>query len=240
MTSNKMLKLALATLGGTAMLAIAPAISLAATDAPVFDQPPASVPNFTGKWINATPEVALKTADGKAPPLNAAGRKEYARRQAALKAGDKKIDPISDCLMHGMPRLLYTRYPLLILQTGKQVSFVHEANHTFRSIWFNEPLPEEPDQLWLGYSTAKWEGKTLVVNSIGFNDQTWLDYKGLPHGTKLKLEERYALTDGNTIKGEVTITDPDFYTKPWKSTFTLTKQPGMDIAENVCTDVNRM
>lgn len=240
MTKNTMIKLALATLGGAAMLTAAPVVSFAAVDAPVFDQPPASVPNFTGKWINATPEAALKTVQGTAPPLNAAGRKEYARRQAALKAGDKKIDPISDCLMHGMPRLLYTRYPLLILQTGKQVAFVHEANHTFRSIWFNDPLPEEPDTLWLGYSTAKWEGRTLVINSIGFNDQTWLDYAGLPHGSKLKLEERYVLADANTIKGEITITDPDFYTKPWKSTFNFKKQAGMEIAENVCTDVNKM
>ena len=232
---------ALGALVGAALLATAPASAApaAAVDAPVFGGPPAGTTNFTGKWAMTPRPTALKTLDGKEPPLNAAGKAELARRQAALKAGDKKIDPISDCIMHGMPRLLYAPYPFLILQTKDGVNFVHQVNHTFRAIYF-EPLPEEPDPNYLGYAAAKWEGKTLVIDSIGFNDKTWLDYSGLPHGTKLKVQERYTLASPTTIKGEVTITDPDFYTAPWKTGFTLTKQPGSTLAENVCTDTHKM
>ena len=113
----------------------------------------------------------LLTTDGKEPPLNAAGKAEYAKRQAALKAGDKKIDPMSDCLMHGTPRLLYAPYPFLILQTTRSVDFVHEANHTFRIIYWDKALPDDPDPDYLGYSIARFEGKTLVIDTIGLQRQ---------------------------------------------------------------------
>ncbi len=182
----------------------------------------------------------LLTADGKEPPLNAAGKVEYAKRQAALRAGDKKIDPTGDCLMHGTPRLLYAPYPFLILQTTRSVNFVHEVNHTFRIIYWDKTAPEDPDPDYLGYSIAHFEGSTLVIDTIGFNDKTWLDYSGLPHGEKLKVQERYSLAGANTIKGTVTLTDPDYYTAPWTTQFTLDKQPGMAIKENVCMDTHRM
>jgi hypothetical protein len=208
--------------------------------APVFEQPAAGTPNLTGKWA-MTPRIThLLTSDGKEPPLNAAGKAEYRRRQAALHAADKAVDPISACLMHGTPRLLYAPYPFLILQTTRSVNFVHEVNHTFRIIYWDEDLPEDPDPDYLGYSTARFEGRTLVIDTIGLNDKTWLDYSGLPHGEKLKVEERYTLTDPNTIKGSITLTDPDYYTAAWTTNFTLRKQPGMQIKENVCTDTHRM
>jgi hypothetical protein len=222
-----------------ALLLSAPCV-LAALDAPVFEQPPPGTPNFTGKWAMPRPVTHLLTREGKEPPLNAAGKAEYDRRQAAVKAGNKKIDPISDCLMHGTPRLLYAPYPFLILQTTRSINFVHEANHTVRIIYWDKQLPEDPDPDYLGYSIARFEGSTLVIDTIGLNDKTWLDYSGLPHGEKLKVQERYTLSGHNTIKGTIRITDPDFYTAPWTTSLTLNRQPGMDLKENVCTDTHRM
>jgi len=222
-----------------ALLLSAPCV-LAALDAPVFEQPPPGTPNFTGKWAMPRPVTHLLNSEGKEPPLNAAGKAEYDRRQAAVKAGNKKIDPISDCLMHGTPRLLYAPYPFLILQTTRSINFVHEANHTVRIIYWDKQLPEDPDPDYLGYSIARFEGSTLVIDTIGLNDKTWLDYSGLPHGEKLKVQERYTLSGHNTIKGTIRITDPDFYTAPWTTSLTLNRQPGMDLKENVCTDTHRM
>jgi hypothetical protein len=216
------------------------AATAAAAEAPLFEQPPPGVPNLTGKWAMPKPITHLLTAEGQEPPLNAAGKAEYAHRQAALRAGDRKIDPINACLMHGTPRLLYAPYPFLIVQTTRSVNFVHEVNHTFRIIYWDKTLPDDPDPDYLGYSIARFEGRTLVVDTVGLNDKTWLDYSGLPHGEKLKVQERYTLTDANTIKGSITLTDPDYYTAPWKTNFILKKQPGMDIKENVCTDTHRM
>ncbi len=211
-----------------------------APDDPLFEQPPPGTTNFTGKWAMAQRITHLLTADGREPPLNAAGRAEYAKRRAALQAGDRSIDPISRCWMHGVPRLLYAPYPFLILQTTRSVNFVHEVNHTFRIIYWDKTLPDDPDPTWLGSSIARLEGRTLIIDTIGFNDMTWLDYSGLPHGEKLKTEERYTLVSPRRIEGSVTITDPDYYTKPWTTRFTLVKQPGMNLRENVCMDTHRM
>jgi hypothetical protein len=234
----------LVALGCLAILASAPGLAAAdasADAAPVFEQPPAGIPNFTGKWAITKPGGHLLTANGSEPPLNAAGKAEYARRQAALKSGDHKIDPVSTCLMHGIPRLLYAPYPFLILQTTRNLNFVHEVNHTYRNIyWVKAPAPEDVDPTYLGNSGAHFEGKTLVIDSVGFNDLTWLDYTGLPHGEKLTVQERYTLRDPQTIDGSVTMTDPDFYTAPWTTRFTLKRQKGMDIKENVCMDTHQM
>lgn len=229
-----------------AVLVSAPLVSAAQSAttsdaAPLFEQPAAGTPNFTGKWLNPKPGGRLLTAAGSEPPLNAAGKKEYARRQAALKSGDHKIDPVSACLMQGIPRLMLAPYPLLILQTTRNISFVHEVNHTFRIIyWDKAPAPEDVDPTYLGSAGAHFDGKTLIIDSVGFNDLTWLDYSGLPHGEKLTVQERYVLSNPSTINASVTITDPDFYTAPWTTKFTLKRQPGMNLKENVCMDTHKM
>ncbi len=210
------------------------------TAAPPFGQPPAGTVNFTGQWAMPEPVRRLLTSEGREPPLTPAGRKLYAQRRAALAAGDRQIDPVSRCLMHGVPRLLYAPYAFLILQTTRSVNFVHEVNHTFRIIYWDPKLPQDPDPSWLGSSIARLDGRTLVIDSIGFNDQTWLDYSGLPHGDKLRVQERYTLVAAGRIEGSVTLTDPEYYSAPWTTRFTLLKQPGMTLRESVCTDTHRM
>jgi hypothetical protein len=229
-----------------AVLAALPALgadAAAGSDtAPVFEQPPAGTVDFTGKWAIAKPGVHLLTVDGAEPPLNAAGKAEYAKRRTALKSGDHKIDPTSTCLMQGIPRLLYAPYPFLILQTTRNLTFVHEVNHTFRIIYWNKAAPaaDDVDPTYLGSAAARIEDKSLVIDSVGFNDLTWLDYSGLPHGEKLTVQERYTLVDPKTISGTVRITDPQFYTAPWTTRFMLKRQPGMSLAESVCMDTHQM
>jgi hypothetical protein len=227
---------ALAGAAGLALAAAVPALAQPGTagGAIIHDAPPAGAPNMSGKWINARPMSALSAA----PPLNAAGKKAYAENKAAKAKGK---DPINECLMHGEPRLLFTKYPFLIMQYGKHVDFLHAANHTFRITYFDEKLDPEADPTWLGHPTAKWDGKTLVIFSNQYNAQTWLDYTGLPHGEKLTTEERYTLSaDGKTIKGQVTITDPEFYSKPWSAAFTLIKQPGVSLEQYSCMADHKM
>ena len=205
---------------------------------PAVDPIPAGKPDFSGKWAMAQPIRSLKTSDGAAPPLNEAGKAQYAKTRAALKV-DPKTDPVSDCLMQGIPRLLYAPYPFLILQYGKHVDFVHEVNHTVRIVYFNQAPADDPDPHWLGWPVAHWDGQTLVIDSSGFNALTWLDYSGLPHGEKLQVEERYQ-RHGAAIAAKVIITDPEFYTKPWSTDFTLKQQAGHDLKESVCARDHRM
>ena len=228
------------------LLAAAPILAadapVASDTAPAFEQSDAGTTDFTGKWAMVNPAPHLLTIDGKKPPLNEAGKAEYAKRKAALKSGDHKIDPVSTCLMHGIPRLLYAPYPFLILQTTRNVTFVHEANHTFRIIYWDKtpPAAEDIDPTYLGSAAARIEGKTLIIDSVSFNDQTWLDYSGLPHGEKLTVQERYTLTDPQTIAGEVRITDPQYYSNAWNTRFMLKRQAGMSLKENVCMDTHKM
>ncbi|MEI9892331.1 MAG: hypothetical protein WDN45_19355 [Caulobacteraceae bacterium] len=209
---------------------------------PVAERPAPGTPNLSGVWAMPNPIRTLKTTDGKAPPLLPAAKAEYARRQAALKA-DPNTDPVSNCWMQGVPRLVYTPYPVLISQERDRVDLVYETNHTFRIVTLKKPLPKEGPDLdpqWLGYSAGHWEGKTLVVDTVGFNDKTWLDYSGLPHGEKLKVQERYALDGPDRIKGSVTITDPDTYSRPWTTAFVLQRKPGYELRESVCVRDHRM
>jgi hypothetical protein len=169
---------------------------------------------------------------GAPPPLNAAGKTAYAENKAKKAAGK---DPVTECLMQGEPRLLFTKYPFLIMQYGKHVDFLHQANHTFLITYFGDKLDPDADPIWLGHTTAKWDGKTLVIDGAQYNTETWLDYSGLPHGGKLTTEERFTLApDGKTIKGTVKITDPDFYSKPWTAAFTLNKMPGYSLEQYSC------
>ena len=180
--------------------------------------------------------VGLKTVDGKDPPLTAAGRALLARHRA-----NPKDDPVTLCQIQGVPRILYTGYAFLILQYRTHVDFVHEVNHTFRIVKFAEKLDPDSDPLWLGHGSARIDGKSLVIDSIGYNDKTWLDYKGLPHGEKLKTQERYTLAaDGETINGTVLIDDPQFYSRPWTTAFTLNKLPGTSLRQMACIDDHKM
>jgi hypothetical protein len=209
---------------------------------PAGQRPDAGTPNFNGKWAMATPARALKTADGKEPPLLPAAKAKYAANQAALKANPKS-DPNANCWIQGVPRITYAPYPMLISQDKDRVNLVYETNHTFRIVSLHRPLPKWDDALdphWLGYSAGHWDGKTLVIDTIGQNDKTWLDYSGLPHSEKLKVQERYTLDGADRIKGELTLTDPETFSKPWTTSFTLVRQPGYDLKESVCVRDHKM
>lgn len=232
-----LIALAVAALAGGASAASDPWAGV-----PQAERPAPGTPNLSGVWAMPAPIRVLKTTDGKDPPLLPAAKAEYARRQAALKANPKS-DPDSNCWMQGVPRLIYAPYPVLIAQEKNRVNLVYETNHTFRIVSLRHPLPKEGpdlDPLWLGYSSGHWEGKTLVIDSIGFNDKTWLDYSGLPHSEKLKVQERYTLAGPDRIQGTVTITDPDTFSRPWSTAFTLVRKPGYELKENVCVRDHRM
>ena len=232
--SMKTLKTTLALASGALVLSLAATPVLAAE---ATTPAAAGEPNLTGKWINATPEAPLKATSG-AIPLTAKGKEAYAKNKKEKAAGE---DPLTLCHMHGEPRLLFTKYPFLIMQYGNHVDFLHQANHTFRITYFGEKLDPDADPIWLGHPTAKWDGKTLVIDADNYNDETWLDYSGLPHGEKLQTEERYTLSaDGKTINGTVKITDPDYYSKPWTAAFTLKKEPGYSLEQYSCMADHKM
>ena len=118
----------------------------------------------------------------------------------------------------GFPRiLLYELRPFQIVQTPNQVLMLYMFDKRWRVIWTDgRALPKDPDPRWYGYSVGHWEDDdSLVVQSVGTDDRTWLDNAGNPHSTSLRVEERYHRVNQNTMELTVTIDDPVMYTKPW-------------------------
>jgi len=111
-----------------------------------------------------------------------------------------------------------------------------EGQHTLREIWMDgRKLPDDPDPTWYGYSVGRWEGDTLVVETIGFNDKTWLGAQGQPHSDEMKTIENYRRIDRNTIEYKLTIVDPKTYTKTWVTEPRLAKlKPGVEIPQSFC------
>lgn len=144
-------------------------------------------------------------------------------------------DPISNCDPMGMPRSLFLEvsiYPYEIVQTPNRVIQFFEWQHSYRTIWTDgRKLPEDPDPQWMGYSVGKWEGDIFVVNSLGFDERTWLDHFGNPVSEDMTLEERYRRVDRDTLEVTMTINAPKAYTKPWvseKKTLTLVQKPALE------------
>jgi len=111
--------------------------------------------------------------------------------------------------------------------------------HSVRTIFMDgRPHPKDLEPSYYGHSIGHWEGDTLVVDSVGFNERFWFDRYGSPHTEKLHLIERFTRTDMNNMKYEITVEDPGAYTAMWKSGFYLRWTPGLELFEYVCQENN--
>ncbi|HEY5624290.1 MAG TPA: hypothetical protein VIV14_11065 [Gammaproteobacteria bacterium] len=126
-------------------------------------------------------------------------------------------DPGVQCRMVGVPRITYMPFPFRIVQTPEKVTILYEYIHTIRNVYLDSEHPGEFDQpLWMGDSRGRWDGDTLVVDSVNFTDQTWFDRSGNYHSEALHVVERYTPTSANHILYEVTIEDPGVYSESWQ------------------------
>jgi hypothetical protein len=130
--------------------------------------------------------------------------------------------------------------PHKIVQTPGLTVVLYEAMNTFRQIFTDgRELPPDPQPTWMGYSVGRWEGETFVVDTGGFNDETWLDLGGHPHTERLRVTERFRRRDVGTLDYEVTIDDPGAYTRPWTVSLGLRLLPDSDLLEFNCNENNR-
>jgi hypothetical protein len=146
-------------------------------------------------------------------------------------------DPETKCYLPGVPRITYMPYPFQIVQTRDQVTFLYEYIHTIRYAYLSgKPHPEGPIDWWMGDSRARWEGNTLVVDVIHFNEDTWFDRAGNFHSDALHVVERYTRTGPDHMMYEVTIEDPKVFTRPWKMSMPLYRRvdSNMELLEYEC------
>ena len=126
------------------------------------------------------------------------------------------LDPNRQCYLPGVPRIMYMPFPFQIVQGEGHTAILFEYVHAIRHIFMDgTPHPEGHIPWWMGDSRGHWEDDTLVVDVTHFNDRTWFDQAGNFHSDALHLVERYSFLDGNTINYEVTVEDPEVFTRPW-------------------------
>ena len=146
-------------------------------------------------------------------------------------------DPVYKCFPPGVPRVYLHPFPMQIVQIPGQVIVLYEYDHMVRHIYTDgRPHPDDLSPTWMGHSIGHWQGDTLVVDTIGFNDKTWLDRVGHPHSEQLHVMERFRRPEQNTLQVDFTIEDPKAYTKPITSTLSFELKPKWDILEQVCMD----
>jgi hypothetical protein len=148
-------------------------------------------------------------------------------------------DPQTKCFPPGVPRIYSARLgaPFEIIQIPGKVVMIFEYDHFVREIFTDgRQHPEDLNPTWMGHSIGKWEANTLVADTIGFNDKTWLDGAGHPHSESLHLVERFRRPSHDAMTDDITIDDPMAYTKPWVAHELFELKPGWDLEEYVCED----
>jgi hypothetical protein len=152
----------------------------------------------------------------------------------------KQESPLLHCLPIGIPADDLLPGPLKIIQTPELILIRNEYENSFRQIYTDgRKPPADPEPLWLGYSVGRWDRDSLQVDTVGFNDQSWLDGMGHPHSDALHVTERFHRRDFGHLDVQVTIDDPKVYTKPFSVQFTELLIPDSDVLEYFCAENER-
>ena len=195
--------------------------------------------------------VPETTASGSSGPRGGAGSEPhipFMPWSAAMydynSANESKYDPEGYCMPPGGPRMMATPYPMEIIQLPEQeriIMIFEGATHIWREIYMDGRPHPEGDALnptFLGHSVGRWEGDTLVVDVVGFNETTWIDFFGHPHTDALHVVERFSRPDKNTLHYEATIDDPDAYTASWTVAWDIPWSPDGELMEYICQENN--
>jgi hypothetical protein len=144
--------------------------------------------------------------------------------------------PAGRCLPHTIPNaMLVPGYPWKVVQTPGLVLILYENFTQYRQIHMDgRDFPKERLPTWFGYSIGRYEGDTLVVETLGFNDKSWLDDGGHPRSEEMRVTERFRRRDFGHMEIEFTFNDPKAYTKPWTVTVPFDLLPDTEIIENIC------
>jgi hypothetical protein len=188
-------------------------------------------PDFSGIWEAPSDKYLVNIAADGALPMQPWAAKLYQERQE-----NNGIDrPSGRCLPHSVTDFDAHPMPRKVIQTPGLLTMLYESYHSYRQIFTDgRPLPEQPEPAWFGYSVGKWEGDTLVVNTIGVNEKTWLDDGGHPHSDAMHIVERFRRPDFGHMEVKITIDDPKAYTKPWTVTIPWVLLADTELLDWVC------
>jgi len=155
-------------------------------------------------------------------------------------SNNAKDDPHVRCLPDTFLRAYSLPHLLKIVQTPGLLMMLSEVNASYRQVFTDgRPLPQDPTPSWQGYSSAKWDGDALVIDSIGFRDGLWIDWNGSEIGESAKVRERIRRPDYGHLDIEVTVDDPKAYTKPWTVTLHQRITVDTELVDEICLENER-
>jgi len=203
-----------------------------------------AAPDISGTYWATEYHPKLVLQGGGDLPLTAMGKEAYAKNQAGLKSGEITDAARKFCVPDGIPRAMASPYPFEIIQAPPgQVTMVHELNHQIRVIAMDKPM-QTYEQLvafpfYNGHSVGHFEGDTLVIQTNGFNEKTFLDATGAPHTDMLVVTERIRKTGPNQLEDVVTMHDPDYYTRDFSTRFVYAQRNDVRLEDYVCGEPHR-
>ena len=210
------------------------------------DSGPAPARDLSGVWMMHNPSGSNRgftnyTFTKDPPELTPWGQAKYAQAKPS-NGGEYTLQTTNDpvltkCDPPGVPRVYFHPYPFEFVQTPKYILMLYEYDHIVRRIYIDgRTLPTDPDILWMGTSVGHWEGDTtLVVDTVGLNDKTWLDRLGHPHSDQLHVTERFRRVDHDHLEIDFTMVDPKALAKPWTTTWYYELKPTWEIGEISCS-----
>ena len=204
---------------------------------------PDGKPDLSGVWIRRQGESTPAGSNGLGfslswfmpknaeVPLRPAAAAIFKER-AARDGGGR---PSEHCLPHGIPGAMLPPAPFKIVQTPGLTLILYETWVDFRQIFTDgRNHPKSMNPAWYGYSIGKWIGDTFEVETVGFNEESWLDGLGLPHSGELRVTERFQRLTAGHLQMEGTIDDPKMYTRPWTFKIDFDPIPDADLIEYIC------
>jgi hypothetical protein len=203
----------------------------------MFAQAARPTPDLSGVWVRAQ-GYGRSFNPKETPPMQPWAAEHYRAVREGIsdpnQQGRDELDPvIASCAPVGMPRIMLYPRAFEIIQLPGRVLMLFEWDHLVRQISMSgQALPADPDPIWMGYSTGRWDGNTLVVDTVGLTDQTWLDSVGHPHSDALHVVERIRRVSTDRLEIDFTFDDPKAYTKPWTGKVGYQRMPGWQIIEH--------
>jgi hypothetical protein len=207
---------------------------------------PAAVGDISGTWWIGSYSPKLILEGGVDLPYNDQGKALYAKNIVGLRSGTVEDEARHVCVPDGIPRLLGNPYPFEIVHANPigETIIIYELNHAIRMIGMDKPQvsPHELEILpyYAGHSVGHWEGNTMVVETKGFNTETFLDATGAPHSDQLETVERFRkVGGGKQLEDIVTITDPVYLTRPVTARFVYDSHPEVRLQDYNCGEAHR-
>ena len=222
--------------------ALAALLALSVQSGPAAGQ--SAVPDISGTYWATQYNAKIQLVGGGELPFTAAGKAAYEKNMAGLKDGSISDDARKFCVPDGLPRVLASPYPFEIYQAPPgQITMIHELNHQIRVIVMDQPLPKEEILMYVptynGYSAGRFEGDTLVVESAGFNEKTFVDATGAPHTSELRTTERIRKINPTQLEIVITVRDPEYYTRDWQARFVYSQRDDVRLEDYVCVEPHR-